>query len=145
MRCALLLAAALCAFATEREITLEDVRKEPNLEKRSEKALDYAAWSLERARKLASEGGAMKELEEALKGVTGGVELALKSLRDTGKKASKLSRQYKRAELKSREMLRLLENLVLALSFGSRPPAEEARDRVRGLHEEFLLAVMSGK
>lgn len=140
-------AAQLCFAADQsrRHVTLEEVKSEPNLEKRSQKALDFAAHALDQARKLSSGGGSMGELEALLKDVVDGVELSLKSLRDTGKKPSKLSRQYKRGELKSREMLRLLENLVLALSFDSRPPAEAARDKINGLHEEFLLAVMTGK
>jgi hypothetical protein len=144
---ALLMAAAECDGAQQarKEITFESVQAEPNLERRSQKALDFAAQSLDKARKLAADGGSMAELEELLQAVTGGVELALNSLRETGKRPSRLSRQYKRCELKSREMIRQLENLALGLGFESRAPAEEARDTMKALHEKFLQAVMTGK
>jgi hypothetical protein len=42
-------------------------------------------------------------------------------------------------------MLKQLENLVQAIAFDSRPPAEKASDRLVVLHDEFLFGVMNGK
>ncbi len=81
----------------------------------------------------------------ALEEVAGGVELALESLKATGKPPRKLGKQYKKGEVKSRDLVRQLEQLAPAISLDSRQPAEEARDRVSKLHEAFLDGVMSKK
>jgi hypothetical protein len=42
-------------------------------------------------------------------------------------------------------MQKQMENLVQALAFDNRPPAEKAQARLNVLHDEFLFGVMSGK
>jgi hypothetical protein len=42
-------------------------------------------------------------------------------------------------------MQKHLENLIQALAFDNRPPAEKAQARLNVLHDEFLFGVMSGK
>lgn len=125
--------------------SLDQVRAEPKLEKRSELAVEYAGVALARARKTVSESGSRTVLEAALKETVEACQLALDSLRETGKRPNKLSKQYKRAELRTRQYVKELTDLALALSFDDRPSAESARDRVQLLHEEFLVGVMSGK
>jgi hypothetical protein len=124
---------------------LEAVRKEPDPLKRSEMALDAAAEALKNARALPTEGGSVADLQKDMDTMVQGVELSLQSLRDTGKHPGKLGKYYKKGELRTRDMLRQLENLVQAIAFDSRPPAEKARDRLVVLHDEFLFGVMSGK
>lgn len=125
--------------------SLDQVRAEPRLEKRSELAIDYAGTAVAKARKTVSESGSRTELESALKDAVDACQLALDSLRETGKKPNKLSRQYKRAEMRTRQYVKELTDVALALSLDDRPAAESARDRVQLLHEEFLVGVMSGK
>jgi hypothetical protein len=136
-----LLCFSLCLAAAD----LDAVKKEPDLEKRSDKALDAAMETLKEARALPTEGGSITDLEKDMDSMIEAVELSLKSLRDTGKKPNKLTRYYKRGELKTREMQRHLENLIQALAFDNRPPAEKAQARLNVLHDEFLFGVMSGK
>lgn len=124
---------------------LESVKKEPDLEKRSDKALDVASDVLKLARALPGEGGSISDLEKDMDTMIEAVELSLKSLRDTGKKANKLTRFYKRGELRTRELQKQLDNLIQALAFDNRPPAEKAQARLNVLHDEFLFGVMSGK
>jgi hypothetical protein len=137
--------ALLCTLAVAAAADLDAVRKEPDLEKRSGRALDAAAEALKAARALPAEGGSVTELEQDLDAMVGGVELSLQALHETGKKPQKLGRAYKRGELKTREMLRQLENLIQAIGFDNRPPAERARDRLVTMHEEYLFGVMSGR
>ncbi|MBE0660082.1 MAG: hypothetical protein IH602_20480 [Bryobacteraceae bacterium] len=125
--------------------SLDKVRAEPKLETRSELAIEYAGAAVARARKTVAESGSRTELETALKETVEACQLALDSLRETGKRPNKLSRQYKRAELRTRQFVKELTDLALALSLDDRPAAESARDRVQLLHEEFLVGVMSGK
>jgi hypothetical protein len=124
---------------------LEAVKQEPDLEKRSDKALDVATDVLKHARALPGEGGSITDLEKDMDTMIEAVELSLKSLRDTGRKPNKLTRFYKRGELKTREMQKQIENLIQALAFDNRPPAEKAQARLNVLHDEFLFGVMSGK
>ncbi len=131
----------LCLGAAD----LEAVKKEPDPEKRSDKALDAAAEILKQARALPTEGGSIDDLQKDMDTMIEAVELSLKSLRDTGKRPNKLTRYYKRGELKTREMQRQMENLIQALAFDNRPPAEKAQARLTVLHDEFLFGVMSGK
>jgi hypothetical protein len=124
---------------------LDQVRAEPKLEKRAELAIEYAGTAVAKARKTVGESGSRTELDAALKDAVDACQLALDSLRETGKKPNKLSRQYKRAEMRTRQYVKDLTDAALALSLDDRPAAEAARDRVQLLHEEFLVGVMSGK
>ena len=132
---------SLCLGAAD----LDAAKKEPDAAKRSDKALDAAMEVLKEARALPTEGGSLADLQKAMDTMIEAVELSLKSLRDTGKRPNKLTRYYKRGELRTREMQKQLENLIQALAFDNRPPAEKAQARLNVLHDEFLFGVMSGK
>ena len=125
--------------------SLDAVKKEPDPEKRSERAIEAADDALKTARALPANGGSMEELQKQMELVVGAVELSLRALRDTGKRPYKLTRFYKRGELRTGAMLRSLDQLIQALAFDNRPPAEQARDKLLVMHEEYLLGVMSGK
>jgi hypothetical protein len=141
-----LLGFALCMGAADLEaVKLEAVKKEPDLEKRSDKALDAALEAVKLARALPGEGGSLADLQKDMDTVIEAVELSLQSLRDTGKKPNKLTRFYKRGELKTREVQKQIDILIQALAFDNRPPAEKAQARMNVLHDEFLFGVMSGK
>jgi hypothetical protein len=137
---------ALCGFALcLGAADLETVKKEPDLQKRSNLALDVAMAALKEARALPAEGGSSADLQKDMDTMIAAVELSLQSLRDTGKRPNKLTAYYKRGELKTHEMQKQMENLVQALAFDNRPPAEKAQARLNVLHDEFLFGVMSGK
>jgi multidrug resistance efflux pump len=121
---------------------LKEIQKEPSLERRFELALAQAETSLKEAKALLP-GGEIKQLEEALDEAASAAELSLQALRETGKRPSKLSKQYKRGELKTRQYIRQLEDLEKALGLQERPLAAKAKDRVTITHEEYLLGVMS--
>ncbi|MGO9239638.1 MAG: hypothetical protein ACLQBJ_02420 [Bryobacteraceae bacterium] len=139
------LGALICCTLCLGAVDLDAVRKEPDLQKRCELALDAAVAALKDARALPTEGGSVADLKKDMDMMVQAVELSLQSLRDTGKRPSKLGKYYKKGELRTRNMLRQLENLVQAIAFDSRPPAEKARDRLVVLHDEFLFGVMSGQ
>lgn len=140
-----LLIALICFTLCLGAVDLEAVKKEPDRQKRSELALDAAAEALKDARALPTEGGSVADLQKDLDTMVQAVELSLQSLHDTGKRPNKLAKYYKNGELRTREMLKQLENLIQAIAFDNRPPAEKAHDRLVVLHDEFLFGVMSGK
>jgi hypothetical protein len=124
---------------------LGELKAEPDLLKRFERSLEYADAQLKLARQLVRDGGSRADLLKALEEGPAAAALALSALRDTGRKASKLTKQYKKGELRTRELERELGDLALALSIEDRSAAEKARDLVSTTHEEFLLGVMSGR
>ena len=121
------------------------IRKEPDPLRRFELALALAETQAKAARQLVKDSGSRTELMKMLEDVEAASVLSLESLQSTGKRPNKLSRQYKKGELKTLEILRILKDLVVALSLDDRPAAEKVRDRAEVTHEEFLLGVMSGK
>jgi hypothetical protein len=124
---------------------IEAVRKEPNLARRSQRALEFADREMAKAQRIVRDFGSRTELQAALDSVVAGSELALQALRETGRPPRRLSREYKRGELKTRDLIRRLEDLGKALSLDDRSMAEGALKQVNGIHEDFLLGVMGQK
>jgi len=138
-------AALLIATALLRADTLDSIRKEPDLLRRSERALEFASTETRALRDLIQGAGTRADLLAHLDELDASVKLSLQALRDTGRKPGRLSRQYKRGELLLRGLLRQMDDVVLALGVEDRPAAERVRDTLTNTHEEFLLAIMTGK
>lgn len=123
---------------------LSTVQSEPNLEKRSERALDNANLALDAARDDYNAGDIDKtqtELEE----VRASVDLAYESLSSTGKDPHKDSKFFKRAELRTRELLRRLEGLAPGMSGVDRGTLERVRERISAVHDNLLNGILSKK
>ena len=123
---------------------LASIKNEPNLEKRSELALDHAGAELDEAREAYNAGDVAK-MESALGEVGESVELAYHSLTDTGKDARRNPKFFKRAELRTRELMRRLEGIRESVSYQDRALVEVVRDRVAEVHDELLKGIMSKK
>ncbi len=93
---------------------LAAVKLEPNLERRSERAIDNASAAMDAARDAASAGDSAKT-KIALDEVRDSVDLAYQSLVESGKSARRNPKFFKRAELKTRELMRRLEGLAQAV------------------------------
>jgi hypothetical protein len=123
---------------------LAAIRQEPNLERRSQLAVDYAGAALDTARKEYQAGSAEKSAA-AINEVGDAVELAWQSLLDTGKEARRDPKYFKRTELATRQLLRRIEGLAESMSYQDRPLAEKLRDRVSAVHDDLVNALMSKK
>jgi hypothetical protein len=123
---------------------LGSVKLEPNLERRSELAMDNANAALDAAREAYNTSDASK-MEGALREVGDSVELAYQSLTETGKDARRSPKFFKRAELRTRELLRRLDGLHQAVDFESRAYVEEILDQVSKVHDDLLKGIMSKK
>jgi hypothetical protein len=123
---------------------LASIKTEPNLEKRSELALDHAGAALDEAREAYNSGDVAKT-ELALGEVGDAVELAYHSLADTGKDARRNPKFFKRAELRTRELMRRLEGIRETVSYQDRAMVEIVRDRVAEVHDDLLKGIMSKK
>lgn len=124
-------------------IDLASVKSEPNLEKRSDLALENANAALDQAREASSAGDAAK-LSAALNEVVESVALAYDSLEASGKEARN-SRFFKRAEVRTHEMARRLSDMAHAVSLEDQPLIEKVRDRVSEVHDDLLQEIMTNK
>lgn len=135
------LAGGLC-FAAREPQSLEDVRSERNLEKRSRLALEYAHGALNRAMKTYLEGKQQAGLEMLME-VQQAVELSQESLEATGKIPSKKPKHFKRAEIRTRRLLRELEGVETQVNFDHRERVRAVYDRVEEINRELLLGIMT--
>ena len=120
---------------------LASVKTEPNLERRSDLALDNANAALDEARD-AYNSSDMEKTEVALDEVRASVDLAYRSLEDTGKDARRSPRFFKRAELRTRQLLRRLDGLRDSFSASDRRLLDGLRDRVSEVHDSLLTDIM---
>lgn len=123
---------------------LSAARAEPNLEKRSRKALDNADQAFAATRQ-AYRGGDLKQAQAALEEVRESVVLAHESLKQTGKNPSKSPKHFKHAEIKTRALLRRLDDFRQEMSFEDRDTVEEARGVIEKIRQELLLGIMGGR
>jgi hypothetical protein len=108
-------------------------------------ALDVAEQSVKKARAMVKEAGTREALAQQLKTTGDATEFSLKVLRDTGKPAKKMSGPFKKGEIRTRELLRQLEDLSNSISIDDREPVHQATARVEAVHDDFLKGIMSGK
>lgn len=142
MRATLVLMLLCCPAALGAD--LASVKAEPNAEKRSDLAMQWASDALN-ASKAAWKQGDTAAFQAKLQEVGAAVELCLSSLHDTGKPPYKLLKWYKKAELSSRELTRKLDDFAQEAAFDERPAIQKVNDRVQTAHEELLLGVLSRK
>ena len=126
------------ALATD----LAAIKSEPNLEKRSERALDYANQALDAARDAYTRGE-FEQTQAQLEEVGASVDVAYQALEQTGKDPRRNPKFFKRAELRTRELLRRLEGLLQIVSYSDREPVERIHDRVAAVHDHLLEGIMS--
>ena len=121
---------------------LAAIKLEPNLERRSELALGNASAAMDVARDAASDEAKRKAALEELRD---SVDLAYQSLVDSGKSARRNPKFFKRAELKTRELMRRLEGLAQAVDADDRVFVQSVRDRVSKVHDDLIQDIMQKK
>lgn len=120
------------------------VKNEPNLEKRSELALQQANVALDEARDDYNAGNVDKS-ETELREMCASVEAAYQALTDTGKDPRKDPKFFKRAELRTSELLRRLESLAPGMSGLDRGTLENVRSRISAVHDNLLKGILGKK
>ena len=81
--------------------------------------------------------------QNELQEVRDSVELAYQSLSDTGKDPRKDPKFFKRAELRTRELLRRLEGVGQGMSQVDRGTLDKVRERISEVHDNLLNGIMS--
>jgi hypothetical protein len=123
---------------------LAGIKLEPNLERRSERAIENASAAMDAARDASIAGDSAKtkaDLEE----LRDSVDLAYQSLMDAGKSARRNPKFFKRAELKTRELMRRLEGLAQAVDADDRAFVQTVRERVSKVHDDLIQDIMQKK
>jgi hypothetical protein len=122
---------------------LASVKSEANLEKRSELALTNANTALDSARDAYGQGD-LEKTQANLNEVMDSVDIAYQALSDTGKDPRK-DRFFKRAEMRTRELIRRLEGLGQTMSVADRETVDKVREEVSEIHDNLLKGIMSKK
>jgi hypothetical protein len=135
--------AALLAVASARA-DLSTARAEPNLEKRSRLALGNADAAFAAARE-AYRSGDLTHTQAALEEVRESVVLAHESLKQTGKNPSRSPKHFKHAEIKTRALLRRMDDFRNEMSFDDRPPLDAVRTVIDKINQELLRGIMGGR
>ncbi|MGA3186460.1 MAG: hypothetical protein ABSF22_05055 [Bryobacteraceae bacterium] len=123
---------------------LAAIKLEPNLERRSERALENASSAMDAARE-ASVAGDTAKIKAGLDELRESVDLAYQSLVDSGKSARRNPKFFKSAELKTRQLMRRLEGLAQAVDADDRAYVETVRDRVSKVHDDLIQDIMQKK
>lgn len=134
---ALILVVALVSF------DLNSIRNEPNLEKRSEMALDNANAAIDAAEQ-AYNAGEVEKMRADLQEVADSVDLAYQSLLATGKSA-RHEKGFKKAEQRTHEMVRRLDGFRELVDVDDRPSVAKVRDRVAAVNDNLLNGIMKKK
>ena len=121
---------------------LESIRSVPDLEKRSQFALEFARRSVDPMVKAYLEGDSERG-ESLLDQIQQAVELSLESLKATGKVPRKKPKHFKRAEIETRNLLRDLDGARAELGYDQREYLDSVHDRVSAINSELLLGIMT--
>lgn len=119
------------------------VKAEPDLEKRSELALTNAEHEVDEARQAYKDGKA-DQIAGALAEVSDSADICYDSLARASTPARR-SKYYKRAEMRTRTLIRRLTSLRDDMSFDVRPQVETVIKKVSDVHDELLADIMSRK
>ncbi len=124
---------------------LSAAKAETNLEKRAHLALLNADAALKAAQDAYLSKGDLPQTQRDLEEVSESVDLAYASLRETGKNPSKRPKHFKTAEIKTRELLRRLDDFREEMSALDRDQIEKVRANVQKVHDALLAGIMGEK
>lgn len=125
-------------------VSLEAVLGEPDLEKRSRAAVEFALSRIETVLAHYVEGKpdeARAELEQMVTAA----ETCVEALMQTGKNPRKKAKPFKRAEIGTRRLITDLERLRKDLTFEERPDLDPIIARLEAINKDLLDAIMQKK
>jgi len=122
---------------------LAAVKAEPDLNRRSELALMNAEEKLDEAREAYMAGNDAAEAADVQE-IGASVELCYESL-EQAHGAPRKSRYYKRAELKTSELMRRLAGFRDEVNFDFRPKVDAVLKKISDIHDQLLSDIMSRK
>jgi hypothetical protein len=123
---------------------LAAIEAEPKLERRAREALTYARKSVSLVVKAYQSGDVKKGLE-ILAEIQDAVELAKRSLEETGRDPARNPKEFKHAEINTRRLLGELQDIEKDLNYDERDKLFEVEQRVSPINQELLLGIMTKK
>ena len=135
---------ALALFGSLAADEFPAVMAEPNLEKRSDLALLEADRAITGAKK-AYEERKMQDFKLRVADVEELVQLSYKSLQDTGKRARKNPKYFKRAEMSVRALMRRMDTLAGEVAHQDRDLVTDAHQRLNEVHDNIVHDIMTKK
>jgi hypothetical protein len=112
-----------------------------SLEKQADQAVDNAARLTKGLKSDYDNGKWTASLEE----IAVSVENANKLLKESGKSGRKSPKYFKRAELRTRDIARKLDEFSRGASVDDRERVERVRARVLAVHDQLLADIMGTK
>lgn len=131
-------------FANPLPTSLDQVKAEPNLEKRARLAMDYAGVAQHEA-ETAYGNGDLDAATARLKTVLEIVELTKSTLESSGRTPGRNPAVYKYAEQKSRELLVRLRDLDQRMDDEERERLTPIRTRIQQIHDDWFEGIMERK
>jgi hypothetical protein len=128
-------------FAAVVPTTLDQVKAEPNLERRARAAVDFA-FAAERDSESAYSSGDLDATKAAINAMVQAVELAHEAFQQSGLSPGRNPRPYKYAELHLRELLVRLTNLDRKMDADERTMLDQPRTRIQEIHDEWFEGIM---
>jgi polyhydroxyalkanoate synthesis regulator phasin len=141
------LSALLCAcvLVLPVQADLASVKAEAKPDKRAGKALDNAQDAFKNARDQYLEKGDMKQASAYLDEMMESVQLAYDSLIATGKNPGKSPKNFKKAEIRTRDLLRKLADFRDQMSALDRDGIDKIRESIQKIHDDLLAGIMGDK
>jgi hypothetical protein len=121
--------------------SFDQVKAEPNLERRARAAVDFAATA-ERKAEGAFSNGDMKEVVAELNAMRESMEMTRESLVASRKTPGRNPGLYKYAELRSRELLIRLEDLERRMFVEDREVVAVPKAKVQEIHDFWFEGIM---
>ena len=110
--------------------------------KRYQKEIDHASNQIDAARK-AYQAGSTAGFQSALSEIAAATERCDQILRAPGKNNARNLGQFKKAEIRLREILRRLDQLANETAVDDRKPIQAAREVVQRIHDQLLVDITS--
>jgi hypothetical protein len=121
--------------------SFDQVKAEPNPERRARAAVDFAAIAEKKAESAFSNGD-MKEVAAELNTMKASMELTRESLVASRKTPGRDPELYKYAELRSRELLIRLEDIERRMLVEDRELVAVPKARVQEIHDFWFEGIM---
>ena len=138
------LLALVLLFAAPLPTSLDQVRAEPNAERRAKAAIDYAGVA-EKNAEAAYGKGDMPGLTVELKNVVESLKVAQQTLAASGKSPGRNPGPYKYAEMHSHDLLFRLGDLEQKMDALERESIQVAKQQVQELHDAWFEGIMGRK
>ena len=120
------------------------VNAEPNLEKRSQLALEHAELEIVAAKK-AYEAGEFDNFKRLLTEVGDLADVCYDALEDTGKRARRAPKWFKKAEQRMLTLMRRIGSLEKDVALEDRDLVKDLGKRVSDVHDRLLNDIMTKK